>query len=32
VQVAGRSMIRIPLANLAPEHNLDFAADSDVGN
>jgi len=32
VQVAGRSTIRIPLASLAPEHNLDFAADSDVGN
>lgn len=33
VQVMGRSTIRIPLANLAPEHNLDFTAEgSDIGN
>jgi hypothetical protein len=33
VQVMGRGTIRIPLANLAPEHNLDFTAEgSDVGN
>jgi hypothetical protein len=32
IQVAGRALIRIPLANLRPEKGADFSAGSDVSN
>jgi hypothetical protein len=32
IQVAGRALIRIPLANLRPEHGSDFTDGSDVSN